>query len=208
MRRRVVGLGVLGAVATGLGLALLFVPDLVRSVGPLDGFVAAAGSTDPKLLMLVAGLGVTGYVVLAARSGPTTESDGIRPPAQRRFERTGPQPPGTVTAKRRRVTAASVDGELEVAVENGGRALREARAHLTGVATDAYAVATGQSREAAREAVATGIWTDDPVAAMFLAEGGEPPRRARLALWLRPRRERRRRIERTVAAIERLAGET
>jgi hypothetical protein len=207
MRRRVVVLGALGGVATGLGLALLLAPGVVRSVGPLDGFVEAAGAADPKLLMLVAGLGVTGYVMLAARSNPTAESSGIRPPAQRRFERAGPQPPGAVTAARRRVAAASVDGEFEVAVENGGRALREARAHLAAVATDAYAVTTGQSREAARDAVANGTWTDDPVAALFLSEGGRPPRRARLALWLRPRQERRRRIERTVAAVERLAGE-
>jgi hypothetical protein len=61
------------------------------------------------------------------------------------------------------------------------------------------------SRERAREAVAAGTWTDDPVAAAFLAgEGGPVPSlRARARLWLLPERERERRVERALRAIER-----
>jgi hypothetical protein len=48
----------------------------------------------------------------------------------------------------------------------------------------------------------------DPVAAAFLAgEGGpEPGLAARVRLWLVPERERARRVERTVRAIEHLGG--
>jgi hypothetical protein len=206
MAERAHVLGGLGAVTTGLGLVLLLVPGLVRAVGPLDTLIEAVASADPKLLMFVAGLGVTGYVVSAVRSAPAPEEAGSRSGPQRRFEAAGPSPPEEVTAQRRALAASTVDGSFEAAIENGGTALHNARAHLVTAATDAYAVAAGQSREVARKAVARGTWTEDSVAAMFLAEGDQPapPTSARLSLWLTPRRERRRRIEATVAAIERL----
>jgi hypothetical protein len=206
MGKRVHILGGLGAVATGLGLALLLVPDLVRAVGPLDTLVETVASADPKLLMLVTGLGVTGYVARAVRSASAPEQAGTRSDAGRRFEAAGSSPPEEVTAQRLALAASTIDGSFEAAIENGGAALHNARAHLVTAATDAYALAAGGSREAAREAVARGTWTDDRVAAMFLADGDgpAPPPSARLSLWLTPRRERRRRIEATVAAIERL----
>jgi len=207
MARRVRVLGGLGAVATGLGLALLLIPGLVRAIGPLDAFVGVVASADPTLLMLVTGLGVTGYVVLAVRSPPPSETVGTRSEAQQRFEGAGSDPPEEVTAQRRALAAGAVDGVFESAVENGGPALHDTRAQLRTAATGAYAVATGQSREVASQAVARGTWTNDPVAAMFLSEDGPAPSvRDRVSLWLTPRRERRRRIEATVAAIERLEG--
>jgi hypothetical protein len=69
-------------------------------------------------------------------------------------------------------------------------------------ATDAYADAAGVSRSTAETAVARGSWTDDPLAAGVLA--GELPVTAAVAAQVLPRRERQRRAERTVAAIERL----
>lgn len=208
MALRVRVLGGLGAVATGLGLALVLVPGLVRAVGPLDAFVGAVAAADPRLLMLVAGLGVTGYVVLAVRSPPAPETVGTRSAAQRRFEGAGSNPPEDVTAQRRALAAGAVDGVFESAVENGGTALRNARAQLRTAATGAYATTAGESREIARQAVSRGTWTDDPVAAMFLSEEEEPAPsvRDRVSLWLTPRRERRRRIEATIAAVERLEG--
>lgn len=206
MRGRTGILGAVGAVATGLGLALLLAPGLVGALGPVGAAIEAVDALDGNLLVLFAGLGVTGYVVLVARSRPAPETAGTRSEAQRRFERAGATPPEAVTAEPRALAASAVDGSFEAAVENGGAALHDARAQLTTAAVGAFAVASGQSREVARDAVARGTWTDDPVAALFLAGGEErsPPLGARLRLWLTPRRERRRRIEATVAAIERL----
>ena len=205
-RERVLVLGVLGTVATGLGLATLLVPDLVRSLGPLGLFVEGVAGSNPKLLLLVTGLAVTGYVVLVARSRPASETAGTRSDAQRTFERVGSNPPEGVTAEGRTVSASAIDGSFETAAEHGGAALHGARTQLQTAAAETYAVVTGQPRDAAREAVAAGTWTDDPAAAMFLAatDDAAPPVSARVRLWLTPRRERRRRIEATVAAIERL----
>lgn len=208
MRPRVALFGTIGVVATGFGLAVFLVPDLVRAVGPLDAVLDGIVGTERRFVMLAAGLVVGAGLVVIARSSPAPAGTGATTAAGDRFE-TEARRPETVTAERRAVTASRVDDGFEVAVREGGTQLREARTQLSTVATGAYAAATGSSRDTARAAVARGEWTHDPVAAMFLAtrDGPEPDVRARLALWLVPRRERRRRIERTIAAIERL-GET
>lgn len=46
-------------------------------------------------------------------------------------------------------------------------------------------LADGRSKAAARERVEAGVWTEDPVAARFLAESGGPTVTERLRLWLR-----------------------
>lgn len=206
MRRRDLLYGAVGTVATAIAIGLVLVPEFVESLGPVGQFVETIAAGDSKILLLVTGLAVTSYVMWLARSRPRSATTGTRTAAQRRFERVGTSPPEAVTAAERAVAASSVDGSFEAAVENGGAALHDARAQLATAAAGAYAVTTGQSREAAREAVARGSWTDDPVAAKFLAsgEGRQPPVSTRIRLWLRPRQERRRRIEATVAAIERL----
>jgi hypothetical protein len=203
MRLRVALFGTIGAVATGFGLLILVAPDLVRGAGPIGSVLDAVVTVDQRLVMLVTGLIVGGSLVVTARSrqDPEGRSDST---AEMRFE-TG-KPPEAVTADRRTVAASHVDDALEGAIQQGGPRLQETRLHLSTAAAGAYAAATGSSSEVARAAVASGEWTRDPVAAMFLATDGgpEPDVRSRLALWLVPRRERRRRIERTIAAIERL----
>jgi len=198
--------GAVGVVATGFGLLVLVAPDLVRGVGPIGSVLDAVVTADQRLVMLVTGLLVGGSLVVTARSRQDPE-DGSDSTAEMRFE-TG-KPPEAVTADRRTVVASHVDDALEGAIQQGGPRLQETRSQLSAAAAGSYAAATGSSREVARAAVANGEWTRDPVAAMFLATDGgpEPDVRSRLALWLVPRRERRRRIERTIAAIERL-GET
>lgn len=208
MRPRVALFGTIGVVATGVGLAVLLAPDLVRAVGPLDGVLDAIVAAEQRFVMLAAGLVVGAGLLVIARSRPDPAESGTDAAATDRFE-TGAKRPETVTVDRQTVTASRVDDGFEVAVRDGGAQLREARAQLSTVAAGAYATATGSSQETARAAVARGEWTRDPVAGMFLATRGgpEPDVRSRLALWLVPRRERQRRIEHTIAAIERL-GET
>jgi len=200
--------GFLGAVSTGFGVSLLLAPEFVRGIGPLGGLIGTVASGDPKLLLLGAGLAVAGYVTLAARSRPAPETVSTRTAAEGRFRAVGTSPPESVTTDRQTVAAGALDSGFESAVEHGDGELAAVRAELATVATESYAVATGSTVGVARQAVAEGTWTNDPVATRFLSERERPlpPVRARLALWLTPQRERRRRIERTIAAIEQLEG--
>jgi len=201
-------LGVLGAALALAGAVAVFLPDPVLSVGPVGRAVSAVGGVEPTAAVLVAS-GVTGlYLAVTARSSgstPAEESD----PADRRFARLPEAPPEAVTVDRRRLAGADLDAVVERASVSGGPPLQEVRGTLAQTATDIYAEYADSDRERAREAVRVGTWTDDPVAAAFLAdEGGpDPGLGARVRLWLVPERERARRVERTVQAIEHTEGE-
>ncbi|MFC7141952.1 hypothetical protein ACFQMA_19205 [Halosimplex aquaticum] len=71
-------------------------------------------------------------------------------------------------------------------------------------------VAGGTDREGVEDLLASGAWTDDPVAAAVLDERVEPPRRSlrgRIRAWLFPERIVRRQAARAVAAIADAADE-
>lgn len=208
MRRRSL-LGLLGAALAGAGAVAVFLPGSVLSVGPVRRAVEAVGGVEPTGAVLLAS-GVAGlYLAVAARSGGSTETVPPEDPADRRFATAAETPPEAVTADRRRLSGADLDAVVDRASEAGGAALQETRGTLARTATDAYAEYAGIERERAREAVRAGTWTRDPVAAAFLAgKGGpDPGLGGRVRLWLVPERERARRIERTVRAIEHLGGQ-
>lgn len=77
-------------------------------------------------------------------------------------------------------------------------------------ARDVHATTTNVDSEKAAQAVATGDWTDDRVAAAFLASDldASPSFTAweRIAGWLAPQRTFESRMKRTVSAIEESAG--
>jgi hypothetical protein len=201
-------LGLLGAALALAGAVAVFLPGALLSVGPVRRAVEAAGGVEPTAAVLLAS-GVTGlYLAVAARSGGSGRAASPEDPADRRFAAAAETPPEAVTADRRRLAGADLDAVVDRASATGGAALQEARGALARTAADAYAEYAGLDRERAREAVRAGTWTRDPVAAAFLAgEGGpEPGLGARVRLWLVPKRERARRVERTVRAIERLGG--
>lgn len=206
MRAREVLFGTLGVVSTSFGVAVLAIPDQVRSVGMFDRFLDTVASADPTGLMLAAGFLVGGYATLVARSRPAPETVSTRSEAERRFETAGSTPPETVTANRQTVTAREIQADIDAAVEGRDTSLEEIRQRLRSVATDVYASATGEPRAVARTAVEDGTWTTDRAAATFLSSqtGPTPSVRSRLTLWLRPNEERQRRIEQTIAAIEEL----
>ncbi|RXK51951.1 DUF7269 family protein [Halorientalis pallida] len=115
-------------------------------------------------------------------------------------------------------TALSGRALADTTIEAGERA-RAARSVAVGVDTvrptlsraleDAL-VAGGADRSAARESIRAGTWTDDPVARAVCSSTVSMPERsvrARLAGWLYPERELRRRVRRAVAAIDAAAGE-
>ena len=204
MRSRVALFGTAGILATSLGALLLFVPDLVLGVGPLGGLVERLSGTDPKMLALGSGLLAALYLGLAARPRSDPETAAPPSPAEARFEMAATAPPEAVTAERQAVAAESVDEDVSRAVSEGEDALREVRSQLRLTATSAYADVAAVPPGQARDRIDRGEWTRDPVAATFLAgsEGPDPSLRMRLRRWLVPARERRRRIERTIGAIE------
>ncbi|MEF8812304.1 MAG: hypothetical protein V5A55_00560 [Halovenus sp.] len=197
MRARVAVFGTLGVLLTAFGVALLVVP----SVGPVETLVRGVGDGDPTPLLLAASLVAGLYVVVAARS---RAESGERSAVDEAFEGTIATPPEEVTAERQQLVGGQLDRQLRAGMEAGGAPLRDARDWLAVTATHAYAEAATLPREEAQTAVERGAWTDDRVAAAFLAgpDGPAIPLSSRLRLWLAPARERRRRIERTLTAIE------
>lgn len=178
--------GAVGVTATLLGVGLLVAPGTVN-VGPVRAVTDTAGSTEPAQLMLVLGTVAGLLVAVAARPRSGEESE---------------QPTFETAAGRSDEGSNSLSPAAGTAIREGGEHWAELRATLAVAATDAYADAAGVSRSTAETAVARGSWTDDPLAAGVLA--GELPVTAAVAAQVLPRRERQRRAERTVTAIERL----
>lgn len=207
-RRRELAYGTAGVVATAVGIGLFLVPDLLLGIGPVAWAVRSLTAVDATTLGLVAGVLATLYLGWSARSQPASETVSAASRSETRFEMAATAPPETVTAQRQRLAAGWVDDDVEEAIEHGGDALAETRSQLRSTATHAYATAADVTPEAARAAVDGGEWTADRMAATFLAgpEGPSASLGARLRLWLFPARERRRRIERSITAIETTEG--
>jgi len=188
MRKVGTGLGVFGVLATLFGVGLVLAPGLVGSgpVGTAVDTVAAAGTAE---LMLVLG----GVVAVLVGAVPWRRSRADGDP----FE-------GATEHSTDDTHTDRLGTEVGTAVREGGEAWERVRSELAALAAETYADAANVSPATAEQAVHSGEWTGDDLAAGVLAGG--VPRWARLRLWLTPERERRRRIARTVRAIEQLGG--
>ncbi|WP_435178245.1 DUF7269 family protein [Halorussus sp. AFM4] len=201
MRTRV--LGGLGALLTLAAAAVVVSPTLADHASTAVGALA---SRDPRRVLLVLGSVVGAYAAWTARAsrpeGPPPDA------AAARFSDPGLRPE-SVTAVDRARTGESFDDRVARACEGDERAFRAVRARLADTAADAVARAADASPERARQAVGSGAWTDDPIAAAFLADESGPTFSllARLRAWLDPAAERRRRIDRTVDAVSRVLDE-
>ncbi|NEU57083.1 hypothetical protein [Halorussus sp. MSC15.2] len=198
MRARV--LGGLGALLTLAAAAVVVAPGLAA---PVSAAVGVLESQSPERLLLVLGSVVGAYAAWAARGG-TAE----RPPtdsASAIFEGVGARPE-SVSATDRTRTGEAFDRRVAAACDGDDRALRAVRATLADTAASAHARAADRTPDRARRAVETGAWTDDPIAAAFLADESGPrfSLPARLRAWLDPAAERRRRVERTIDAVGRV----
>lgn len=204
-------LGGLGALATLAAGAVAYRPELVAGLPVVDALVE---TLPPERLLLALGLAVLATATWTARGGSSRSDSGARAGPVDRFDRTD-DPPETVSAADRARTGGSFDARVGAACSGDDLALRMVRESLADTAASAVAGAGDRDPEAARRAVETGAWTDDRLAAAFLADedGPDPPLAARLRAWLDPTAERRRRIERAVDALEdaaerdRLGGE-
>lgn len=193
--------GAVGTLATVVAALALFAPDVLTAVPALPALVEWAETVDAGAALLVAGLLVALAAIVAARIGVQGTSDGVATDA---FDGLTGTPPEAATASHRTVTGAGLDGAIDSAVDGDDDALGTVRTRLATLAAAAHARTAGDDRDAADAAVRTGDWTEDPVAAAFLAEDGAARQSiaARLRLWLAPERERRRRVDRTLAAID------
>ena len=207
MQPRTAIFGTLGVLATALGAVLLFVPGVLFGVGPVEEFVALVATIEATTLALVAGALTMVSLFVTARSRPAPETAPSVTSADPRFERAAVVPPEQPTASPGTLTGSAVDDTAREAVEEGGEALEEVRRLSRETATSAYAAHEGVTVADAARRIERGEWTDDPVVAAFLAgpEGPPPSLAMRLRLWLTPARERARRLDRTVAAIERVS---
>jgi hypothetical protein len=128
------------------------------------------------------------------------DADHQRAPAgPRQSGQQGPveTPPG---ADRQRVSA----GRLPLG-QRGPAELLELLDDVAATARDTYATATDCDEATAGRAVETGAWTDDRLAAAFLATDHDGPTftvTERALAWLTPERTLDRRLDRTLAAIE------
>jgi len=196
MRLRTVVFGTVGLLATAVAAALVFAPMVAG-----ESLIAVLGSVAPTTALLVGSLVVGLCAALAGWLGGLL--GGGSPTA---FDLAVDSPPERVTATEGRLFAADIDAAIDDAVAGDDAAMDTVTERLAAAATTAYAVGTGVSQASARQAVRSGTWTDDAVAAALLSPTEPQSLLARLRLWLDPESERRRRIRRTVAAIERVSG--
>ena len=188
-----------GGAAAVFGSALLFLaPRTVGGLAPIEAVARSTGLSEGGTRAFVFGLVGVGcllWVVSAPRSaaddsGPETAF----PPVE---ARPGDESPAV---------GDGFDRNLEASLAAAAEGLDgdEVRTDLRSLATDAVADVEGVSRQAARRRVADGEWTDDRAAAAYLAGEGAPSLGRRLRSRVRPGATRRRRVERTVRAIETL----
>ncbi len=205
MRARVAIFGTFGALATAVAALLVVAPDLATLPAvrkPIENLTAR----DPRSLMLAGTAAVGLYAVLAARSPGGSRRLGPVSAGDENFEAAVDDPPEAVTDDRRQLTAHGLDEDIDAAISEGGVRLKRTRETLFQTAASAYAHHGRVSPKEAQVAIETGTWTDDDLAAAFLAsdDGPRPGTYSRIRLWLLPAAERERRIERTVAAIRHL----
>lgn len=187
-----------GVAATLFGFLLLTVPSLAT----LEAVVLVLQTVDAfgtERTFLVAGLCLVGYLGLALRT-PTDSTDGSA--VENRFERRIEHPPESVTVHDDRLAGRGIDQDIDAAISEGGDELRVLREQLRSLAITIYGDSMNAPKSVARDAVEAGDWCQDSTAATFLAADPDPPFRVKLRLLVFPTRERRRRIDRTIAAIE------
>jgi len=196
--------GGVGAFATALGLLSVATPSVVAETEPLATLVGVASGVEPRTVFVLGTVAVGLSVARAVWRSPDARSVGDDR-ATERFERVLETPPEVPTAADRTLTANAFEATTERAVDGDDRAMDDVRDRLGGLAVARLRRGTAEPSRAER-LVATGEWTDDRTAAAFLSadEGPVAPFRSRLRLWLDPETERRRRVRRTVAAIDAL----
>lgn len=193
MRLRTV-VGALGLIGTALALGLVLVPTSVQSIRPVTLATSALPTENPEALLLglgfVVGLAATVLTRAVSDHGGGVSGSLVQAPPEV-VQSTIPTRPGR-----------EFDRRLDRAYGEDLTAIREA---LRATAVETLVSQNGADPADARARIERGSWTDDQVATAFLGAQSQPLV-ARLRGWLDPAAEWERRVQRTVAAIERLEG--
>ncbi|MXR52524.1 hypothetical protein GRX03_13015 [Halovenus sp. WSH3] len=185
--------GVVGILSILFGIALLFVP-AVGSLGAVQSLLERIETVGPTRTLLFTGAGLIGYLLIGLRS-PAADREGTTD----QFDR-DPGDSDSVEG----LAGHHLQRQVQTAIEDGSEDFVTVRERLQETAAAVYADLVGCTEQQARTAVSDGTWCNDPLVAAFLAgeDGPATPLGAQVRLFVFPRRERRRRIERTVAVIE------
>jgi hypothetical protein len=202
-------LGTVGIASTLLGVLAVTTPGLVAGTEPLATLVRTLSDVEVSKLLL-AGCVTVGIVVVrfAWRSAGSDRASRVDGDPAGEFDRLLDAPPEAVTVETARPTAADLDAAVDRAVAGDAAALAAVGDRLADLAADRLVRYRGYAPPGAADAVAAGTWTDDRVAAAFLSGDHGPIHSfgSRLRLWLDPEAERRRRLDRTVGAVDALDG--
>ncbi|WP_158058979.1 DUF7269 family protein [Halorussus halophilus] len=202
MQTKVAVFGTAGVVLTLLAIVSSVVPGAGTLLDPLGAMLAGE---DPTRLLLLLGALTGGYAVWTAwRRGSSPDDED---PATARYEAAADEPPEAVGVTDHETPGDGFDRQVEAALAGDSRALQPVQQRLADTATRALTRSQNCSKETARRAVETGEWTDDELAAAFVAgdDGPDYSLWTRLRGWLDPETERRRRVERTVSAVQKTA---
>jgi len=198
--RRLVG--VVGVTVAVVAAAVAVVPGrTTRLLPPVARLTESVGSVESRLLLAGTAVVVGGVAALLARAnGTQTTTDPTLDGRRDDPVEAAAVPAATITgdALQRRLDRVRDTDELDGVADR-----------LRSLAVGVERTTAGVEEATARERVATGEWTADSLAAAVLGESVPVPVGARLRRWLDGSGEARRRIRRTVTAIERrLDGET
>lgn len=188
-RRVIGGIGLVAVVTAGVATLR---PPLVPKTPPVQALIQTASNFGPRIVGLSVAV-VTGILLMTLLlvSRPTKATD-------QTFQQLRDTPPETISETDVDLAGAAFEAAAETGRSDVGNQLRETA--VTEVAFD-----IGET--AARNAVATGVWTDNRPAALFVGDEVDPTLFERLRTWLDPESEHRRRLLATIAAIEARAEE-
>lgn len=189
--------GGVGVAAILFGIGLLLAPAVSR-VGPVARILQFVEGVGTTRVLLVTGGGLIAYLLVGLRSPDASEAElGVdRFAPETELEQSG-------------LAGEQLDQQIQSAINDGGESFATVRESLRQTAVSVYADAVSCAERQAWPAIERGEWCSDSLVAAFLAgrDGPSPPFAAQVRLFVFPRRERRRRIERTVAVIERVQGQ-
>lgn len=188
--------GWLGVAALAVAVAVAVAPETTAQQLPaVESLTETLGAYDGRLLLVavaaLAGLLAVVFSRVGVSAAEATDSamDG----------RNG-RPVEAVAVPAETITGSGLDRTFDRVQETAS--LDGAVDRLRGMAVAVERTTAGVDPETARERVRRGEWTDDDLAAAVLGEAVPVPVGARLRAWLDEERETRRRLRRTVAAVE------
>jgi len=191
--------GTVGLASLAAAYLYTYRPSLVESVAPLANVQDALGGVEPTPVLAGLGALLTLYAALRAWRPFGRSSRPVDGSPAARFAAYRERPPEFVYGDDRVRAASAMDRTVSSAVEGSADALDTTRHALRDTAV---AVLEHADADDPTAAVADGSWTDDRVAAAFLADDASYPLLSRLRSWVDPAAARERRVERALAAIE------